>query len=202
MMKEQCYEELLNIKTLYTNDLESASIHYNGYEPTSYEDLNNFFIEYELKERDSIIDFGSGKGRLNFYLNYQFKCNVIGIEMNEDFHKQALINKERYLEKYDIKQDKINFICALAQEYEIKKADNKFYFFNPFSVNIFMQVLDNILGSIYQFKRGADIILFYPADEYIFFLEKYTLFSLVKEVKLSGFKYDKRERFVVYRMDF
>ena len=201
-MKEQCYENLLNIKTLYSNDIESESIHYNGYEPTSYEDLNNFFIEYELKSTDSIIDFGSGKGRLNFYLNYQFKCRVIGIEMNEEFHNQALLNKEHYLEKYDIDEGKVKFLCVLAEEYKIKEEDNKFYFFNPFSVDIFMKVIDNILGSVYQFKRDVEIILFYPADEYVFFLEQYTLFTEVKEVRLKDYKYDKRERFVVYKMGF
>ena len=201
-MKEQYYENLLNIKTAGKQDLEETSIHYNRYEPTNYDWLNDLFKEYKLTESDSVIDFGCGKGRLNFYLNYLFNCEVTGIEMNKYFYKQALSNKKDYIEKHRVKDDKVNFVCTFAQKYEIREKDNKFYFFNPFSVEIFMKVLDNILGSVYEFKRDIELIIFYPSDDYIFFLEQYTVFSLVKEVRLKDFESDGRDRFVIYRMTF
>ena len=201
-MKEQYYENLLSIKTAGKQDLEETSIHYNRYEPTSYEALNTLFEEYKINENDSVIDFGCGKGRLNFYLNHFFRCTVTGIEMNKYFYKQALSNKKDYIEKQKVKEDKVSFVCTFAQEYEIKEEDNKFYFFNPFSVEIFMKVLDNILGSVYEFKRDVELILYYPSDDYIFFLEQYTVFSLVKEVRMDDFKTDSRDRFVVYKMSF
>ena len=201
-MKEQYYENLLNIKTAGKQDLEETSIHYNRYEPTNYEWLNDLFKEYKLCESDSVVDFGCGKGRLNFYLNYLFGCEVTGIEMNKYFYKQALSNKKDYIDKQKVKEDKVNFVCTFAEKYEIKERDNKFYFFNPFSVEIFMKVLDNILGSVYEFKRDVELIIFYPSDDYIFFLEQYTVFSLVKEVRLENFESDGRDRFVIYRMTF
>ncbi|MGL5069553.1 MAG: class I SAM-dependent methyltransferase [Sarcina sp.] len=201
-MKEQYYENLLNIKTSGKQDLEETSIHYNRYEPTNYDWLNDLFKEYKLTESDSVIDFGCGKGRLNFYLNYLFNCEVTGIEMNKYFYKQALSNKKDYIEKHKACEDKVNFVCTFAQKYEIREKDNKFYFFNPFSVEIFMKVLDNILGSVYEFKRDIELIIFYPSDDYIFFLEQYTVFSLVKEVRLKDFESDGRDRFVIYRMTF
>lgn len=120
--------------------------------------------------------------------------------MNHYFYKEALINKENYLEKHNKKQSKINFSCILAEEYKINKEDNKFYFFNPFSVQIFMKVLDNILESVYEYKRDIELILFYPSDDYIFFLENYTFFILSKEIRLKNFETDPRERFLIYKL--
>ncbi|NFO15252.1 methyltransferase [Clostridium botulinum] len=199
-MEEQYYENILNIKTSGKQELEEATRHYNRYEPTDYQALNKLFEEYKLNNTDSVVDFGCGKGRLNFYLNYLFKCNVTGIEMNKYFYKQALINKKYYLEKYNSEEDKINFVCELAEKYEVKTEDNKFYFFNPFSIEIFMKVIDNIIGSVYENKRNIEIILFYPSDDYIFFLEQYTLFIIKKEVRLESFKNDSRDRFVIYQL--
>ncbi|EES50698.1 SAM-dependent methyltransferase [Clostridium botulinum] len=199
-MEEQYYENILNIKTSGKQELEEATRYYNRYEPTDYQALNKLFEEYKLNNTDSVVDFGCGKGRLNFYLNYLFKCNITGIEMNKYFYKQALINKKYYLEKYNIDENKINFVCELAEKYEVKPEDNKFYFFNPFSIEIFMKVIDNIIGSVYENKRNIEIILFYPSDDYIVFLEQYTFFIIKKEVRLENFKNDSRDRFVIYKL--
>lgn len=199
-MKEQDYESLLNIKTSGKQDLDETTMHYNRYEPTDYEALDKLFEEYKIDSKDFVVDFGCGKGRLNFYLNYFYKCNVTGIEMNNYFYKQALNNKKSYLEKYKEDEENINFICTFVEKYNIKEKENKFYFFNPFSVEIFMKVIDNIIGSAYENKRNIEIILFYPSDDYIFFLENYTLFMLEKEIKLDNFKNDSRDRFLVYKL--
>lgn len=199
-MIEQDYEKLLNIKTSGKQDLDEATMHYNRYEPTDYEALDKLFKEYKVDSSDHIVDFGCGKGRLNFYLNYFYKCIVTGIEMNNYFYKQALSNKKFYLEKYKEDEEKINFVCTFAEKYSIAPKDNKFYFFNPFSVEIFMKVIDNIIGSAHDNKRDIEIILFYPSDDYIFFLENYTFFILEKEIRLDNFKNDSRNRFLVYKL--
>ena len=199
-MDEQYYENLLNIKTSGKQDLNETSIHYNRYEPTDYSSLEKFFSEYSLKETDSIIDFGSGKGRLNFFINNKFNAKVTGIEMNTFFYNEALKNKSSYIECSKKYENKISFINCLAEEYSIKDEDNIFYFFNPFSLQIFMKVLENILTSFCKCSRQIDIIIFYPSTDYIFFLENSTLFNLVLELKLDNFKNDPNERFLVYRL--
>lgn len=199
-MNEQYYETLLKIKTSGKQDLDETTIHYNRYEPTDYEALNKLCGKYKFKDSDSVIDFGCGKGRINFYLSHFYSCRVTGIEMNQYFYKQALNNKKSYLEKHKTDEDKINFHCTLAEKYEIQSIDNKFYFFNPFSLEIFMKVIDNILGSVYENKRDIEIILFYPSDDYIFFLENYTFFMQKEEIRLENFKNDCRDRFLVYKL--
>lgn len=199
-MNEQDYETLLNIKTSGKQDLDETSIHYNRYEPTEYSALDKLFKEYKIKSNDSIIDFGCGKGRLNFYINYFFDSNVTGIEMNHYFYEESIHNKTNYLIKHKKNSGNIKFYCCLAEDYNIKPNDNKFYFFNPFSIQIFMKVLENILISVEENKRIVELILYYPSDDYIFFLENYTFFMLVKEVRLENFNSDNRERFLIYRL--
>ena len=202
-MKEKQYEELLNIKTIGGQSWDETKKCYHPYEPTPYFALDKLFENYNISEDDYIIDFGCGKGRLNFYLNYNFNCNALGIEMDKNFYNQCLENKEEYLKKNKKIDDKINFACVLAQEYEIGDKDNKFYFFNPFSVHIFMKVVENILISYENNPRKIDIILYYPSDDYIYYLENFTPFMQSCEVRLDKlFKSDNQERFLVYELSY
>lgn len=198
-MNEQQFDKLLNVKTTGEQKGFLTSLHYHRYEPTPYSALELFFNEYTLTSQDHIVDFGSGKGRLNFYLNYHYNINVSGIEMNEVFYMEALENKQSYLRNFRNRGDKINFYCVLAEEYEIFPHENKFYFFNPFTVQILMTVVKNIMISFEKYQREIDLILYYPSEDYIFYLENQTPFVLVKESNLP--ENNPNERFLVYRLN-
>ncbi|RDY23120.1 methyltransferase [Romboutsia maritimum] len=202
-MKEQNYEKLLNIKTSGEEKWDEKFTHYHPYQPTSYEALDILFKKYKLESSDYIVDFGCGKGRLNFYINYFFKSYVTGIEMNEKFYKEAIDNKNNYVKKNRKDKEKINFLCCFAQEYEITNLDNKFYFFNPFSIQIFIKIIENILVSVEEYERNVQVILYYPSDDYIYYLENNTAFMLLDEVILSDlYKKDNRERFLIYQLSY
>jgi hypothetical protein len=202
-MNEQYYEKLLNIQTLGEQKIFNESIHYNRYEPTAYSALNVLSKNYTFTETDSVVDFGCGKGRLNFYIGHFFQSTVTGIEMNSFFYKEALENKKDYLKKNKKKIDNIQFINCFAEEYNINPSDNKFYFFNPFSVQIFTKIVKNIIISVENYERPVDIILYYPSDDYIYFLENNTPFQLFDEIKLpSLYDKDHRQTFLVYRLDY
>ena len=202
-MNEQYYEKLLNIKTSGEQKIFNESLHYNRYEPTSYSALEILSKQYKFTAEDSIIDFGCGKGRLNFYINHFFDSTVTGIEMNSFFFKEAVDNKRDYLKKHKKKKDKINFLNYFAEEYNINPSDNKFYFFNPFSIQIFIKVIGNILISVEEYERTIDVILYYPSDDYIYFLENNTPFILLNEIKLPYlYDNDPRHSFLVYRLDY
>lgn len=201
-MDKYSFEKLLNIKTTgHQTDYNECS-HYNKYEPTPYSALEILFKSYNINENDKIIDFGCGKGRVNFYANYFYKTRGTGIEMNNHYFAECQKNKNSFLTINRADEQDIDFVNCLAQEYEIEDEDNIFYFFNPFSIQIFMNILENIIASLKRFKRKISIILYYPADEYIFFLETYTSFVLSHEIKLSQYKYDKRERFLIYQFNY
>ncbi|MEH7885765.1 methyltransferase [Bacillus sp. JJ1609] len=199
-MKEHLYDKMLNIRTAGNQAGFHKSLHYHRYEPTPYSALESFFKEYNLNAKDTIVDFGCGKGRLNFFLNYLFNSNVIGIEMNEAFYIEAIENKDRYLKNYNSRAEKIEFVCCLAEEYKIGPTENCFYFFNPFSVQIFISVINNILLSVEENSREVDIILYYPSEDYIYYLESQSPFTMVKEFNLPD--HNPNERFLVYRLSF
>lgn len=202
-MDEKYYEKLLNIKTSGKQKSTNELWHYNIYEPTSYSALELLSKQYNFTSKDSVIDFGCGKGRFNFYINHFFDSTVTGIEMSAFFYKEAMDNKKDYFKKHRRKNDKINFLNCFAEEYKINPLDNKFYFFNPFSVEIFMKVVRNILNSVEEHERTVDIILYYSFEDYIYFLDNNTPFILVKEIKVP-YLYDKtpHNSFLIYRLDY
>lgn len=200
-MREKYYDDLLNIYTRGDQKDYNGSLHYNRYEPTPYSALEILFEQYELKSNDRVVDFGCGKGRLNFYINYRFQSTVVGLEMNENFYEKAIENRKSYLKKAKKGQDKIHFQCCLAEEYFVESQDNRFYFFNPFSLQIFMIVVNNILLSVEQTKRDMEIVLYYPSEDYIYFLNNHPSFQLKQEVILPGlYEQNPNERFMIYQL--
>lgn len=197
-MNEQHFDKLLNIKTTGEQRGFLTSLHYHRYEPTPYSALELFFSEYKLDSHDHVVDFGCGKGRLNYYLNYHFNAFVTGVEMNEAFYMEALENKQNYLKNFRSRANRIVFYCVLAEEYEISAAENKFYFFNPFTIQIMMRVVKNIMISFEKYPREIDLIFYYPSVDYICYLEKQTPFELIHEVNLPD--NNPNERFLVYRL--
>lgn len=200
-MKEPNYDELLNIETEGNQRGYNKSFHYHRYEPTPYQALEKLFAEYKLNSSDHIVDFGCGKGRLNFFIHYLFHATVTGVEMNEQLYEEAMENKARYLKKARENKGGLHFQCCLAEKYEINPLDNRFYFFNPFTIPIFWKIINNILVSVEKFKREVDVILYYPSEDYIYYLENHTLFELIKEIHLPGlYENNTNERLLIYRL--
>jgi SAM-dependent methyltransferase len=200
-MDERFYDAMLNIKTTGDQKGFNQSYHYHRYEPTPYSALKLLFQNYEIKSTDRMVDFGCGKGRLNFYLHYFFNASVVGIEMNRTFYQEAMENKEGYLKKHKNGHGKVYFHHCLAEEYEICSMDNYFYFFNPFSIQIFTRVVNHILESVENEDREITLILFYPSADYIFYLENNTSFQLKEEIILPGkYEHNQNERFLIYRL--
>lgn len=200
-MTEKDYELLLNIETDGTDKYHTSHL-YHRYEPTPYDMLNHLFQSYTLSEGDYVVDYGCGKGRLNFYIQHYFHAHVTGIEMNEIFYNDAMKNKENYFKKHRRPKNSIDFQCCLAEDYPIKSKDNKFYFFNPFSIQIFRKIVENILISMENHPRHVELILYYPSDEYQYFLEHRTAFTLKQEITLPNNNRDYRDRFLIYELTY
>jgi len=200
-MNEKEYDQFLGIKTVGTLELLSQSAHYNRYEATPYQALAALSDEFEFTKKDYVVDYGCGKGRLSFYLHHHFQTSVTGIEMSVRLHQDAHTNFKNYLKTAKQSNDTIKFENCLAQDYEVKSTDHCFYFFNPFSIQIFMKVIENILRSVDSHMRTIDLILYYPTTEYIQFLETRTAFKFLQEVKVSGlYEHNENERFLIFRL--
>jgi len=186
----------LKIETGGIQKDEHHSYFNHKYEPTSYENLDHLFDECPLTSKDSFVDFGCGKGRLNFYVNHRFHCKSVGIELNNTYYKDALENLVSY---QSIHKDYIEFHCMPAQSYLPNGDETFFYFFNPFSVEIFGHVILNIYESLAEHPRECRLILYYPDADYIYYLENNTGLTLEQEIPVSGYSKDCRECFLVYR---
>lgn len=195
------FDKKLGISTAKAETRMDDKKEYNRYEPTPYDALMKLIRYSDIKEDDHIVDIGSGKGRTAFFLNYYTSCRVTSVEIVEEFHNQAIKNYQIYNKNTRMGRDRLFFVNQKAEDYKFSPFENKVYMFNPFSLKIFIKVINNLIESYYESKRRIELILYYPDDDCINYLEEKTLFSHVSDIYLDTFYKDGRERFSIYRLD-
>ena len=195
-MKEKEWEKLLRIKTTGRDDTRSDTFRY-PYEPTSYEVLERLANTGIIGKNNTLLDYGCGKGRVSIFMAYQTKCHSIGIEYDERIYNRALSNKADA-----VSGNKVKFICADAVGFKIPDNVDRFFFFNPFSVEIFKSVLANIIDSHYENQREMLVMCYYPSDEYLMCLSQEYNVTFVEEIDCSDISdgESRREKVVVYRV--
>lgn len=190
-------DQKLGIQTEEIQTDGKDSFHHHRYEPTPYEVLEELFSTYIPSKTDCIVDYGCGLGRLNFYLDSRFSLSSTGVEYSLEYYRRAEENKEHY----NGKRDNITFVHCAAEDYIVSPKETVFYFFNPFSVDIFRRVINQILISWQKAPRTLTLILYYPEDDAIFYLENHTSFQLLDEIAAGEqIRTDRRERFCLYRL--
>lgn len=198
-MNEQQYDKYLNINTVGFQYGFPKLAKYHRYEPTPYSGLDQLFEVYELPKNAHFLDIGCGKGRVPIYVHHRFDIPVTGIEMDQKFFTEAEHNAEHYFKKTKKKHSSIQFLNCLAEAYEITNNDNVFFFFNPFSIHVFRQFMDQVFESLARNPRLVDIILYYPSPEYMQYLQMELALECYLEIKLRHEK-NENERIVVFRM--
>jgi len=184
-MNEHQFDKCLHISTVGEQYGFPKLAHYHRYEPTPYAGLEQLFSEYEMPDHPVFIDMGCGKGRVPIYVHHKFHIPTIGVEMDAGFYAEAENNKKSYLQKKSA-QAPISFIHSIAEDYAIQPCDTVFFFFNPFSINIFRTVIHNIWKSYELHMREIHIILYYPPYDYLQFLHHGTPLELIHEVHLEN----------------
>ena len=196
-MTAKKYDRRLGIRTTGLREW-ADHCHYNRYEATPYRALDRLFRFYKFKKEGRLVDFGCGRGRVAFYVHFKFKMPVVGIEAHDKIFADALDNKARYRLKARDIQAPLRFKYGLAEHYKIKAQDNCFYFFNPFSEQVFKTVAGNIMKAVAQVPRTVDLILYYPQPEYKSILANAGFFRLINKIKMPGGK-DLQKKFLIYR---
>lgn len=161
---EDTWDRLLKIKTTGRDDSEADPYHY-PYEPTPYTVLERMANSGYIGKRNVLIDYGCGKGRVDFFLSYQLRCKTIGVEYDKRLYEIDLRNK-----KAAVSGRTTEFVLANAENYEVPIEADCFYFFNPFSIEILKHVMGRILVSYYQKVREMKLFFYYPSDEYVSYL--------------------------------
>ncbi len=196
MDNENTWDKLLQIKTTGRDD-SNAGQYYYPYEPTPYSVLERLANFGFLRKRDVVLDYGCGKGRIDFFLSYQTKANTIGIEYDERIFQSVLENQ-----KTAVSRGKTEFILAKAEEYEVPLEVNRCYFFNPFSVEILRKVIARIIESYHEKQREILLFFYYPSEQYVSYLMAVDELEFYDEISCSDLfdGNDLRERIVIFSL--
>ena len=191
---ENTWDKLLQIKTSGLDDSNSDQYRY-PYEPTPYCVLERLANSGFIRKRDVVLDYGCGKGRVDFFLAYQAKANTIGIEYDERIYQTVLENQ-----KNAISRTRTEFVLAKAEEYEVPTEVNRFYFFNPFSVELLRKVMARITESYYEDPREILLFFYYPSEEYISYLMTVDELEFYDEIDCGDLfdGNDMRERIMIF----
>ena len=153
-------DRFLKIKTNGRDDSKSNHIYY-PYEATPYCVLQRLANSGYISKKDKIIDFGSGKGRVSFYLAFATKAQMLGVEYDIRLYNSALENHKKC-----ISSPRVEFINCDAKEYVIREDVTGLYFFNPFSIEILKDVLENLYKSKNNNVREIKLFFYYSLQPY------------------------------------
>ena len=194
---ENKWDKLLRIKTTGRDDSNADQYCY-PYEPTPYSVLERLANSGFIRKRDVVLDYGCGKGRVDFFLSYQTRANLIGIEYDERMYQSAIENQ-----KNGISRAKTEFVLMRAETYKVPLEVNRCYFFNPFSVEILRKVMARIMESYYEKPRELFLFFYYPSEEYITYLMTVDELKFYDEINCGDLfdKNDLRERIMIFLLD-
>ncbi len=155
------WDKTLRIRTNGRDDSRADQFRY-PYEPTPYSVLERLVNTGLIRKGNVLLDYGCGKGRVDFFLSRQTRCRAIGIEYDERIWQKAEENRNS-----GSFVDKVSFVCMDAREFNVPVDVDRIYFFNPFSVEILQRVLARIRDSYYESMREILLFFYYPSEEYV-----------------------------------
>lgn len=158
------WDKLLKIKTTGRDDSNSDQFKY-PYEPTPYSVLERLANSGEIRKKNVLLDYGSGKGRVGFFMSYQTRCSSIGIEYDERIFRIAEENKNTA-----VSSGRVHFQMQDARIFTVPEEVDRCFFFNPFSVELLRGVMKRILESWYEAPREILLFFYYPSEEYVSYL--------------------------------
>lgn len=190
------WDKLLKIRTTGRDDSKADQYRY-PYEPTLYSVLERLANSGLIRKNNTLIDYGCGKGRVDYFMAYQTKCKSIGIEYDERIYEKAMTNKETA-----VSSNKVIIELANAEKFEVLESVDKIYFFNPFSVEILQKVIAQILDSYYENIRTIQLFFYYPSDEYISYLMTVDELMYYDEIDCRDLfdGNDSRERIMIFEI--
>ena len=195
-MKEEKWDKLLQIRTTGRDDSHADQYRY-PYEPTPYPVLERLANSGYIRKGNRLLDYGCGKGRVEFFLSWQTRCRSIGIEYDERIYEKAVENQNM-----SSASGRVTFQAVDAGEFPVPESVDRIYFFNPFSLEILQKVISRIRDSYYEAPREILLFFYYPSDEYISFLMTVNELTFYDEID-CGDLYDgkdSRERIVIFKM--
>lgn len=191
---EDKWDRLLQIRTTGRDDTGADQYRY-PYEPTPYPVLERLANSGYTRKGNTLLDYGCGKGRVDFFLSWQLRCRTIGIEYDERIYDKAVENQ-----KTAVSAGRTTFKLTDAEHFAVPESVDRIYFFNPFSLELLRKVLGRILESWYGAPRKILFFFYYPSDEYISYLMTVDELDFLDEIDCRDLfpGDDPRERIVIF----
>lgn len=193
---EEKWDRLLRIRTTGRDDSHADQYRY-PYEPTPYSVLERLAQSGRIRKKQVLLDYGCGKGRVDFFLAYQAGCRSIGIEYDDRIYEKAVENQKAAVSSGRVRMEQAN-----AEMFPVPPEVDRIYFFNPFSVEILQKVMNRILDSYYEQMRPIQLFFYYPSDEYLFYLMTVDELMFEDEIECGDLfpGEDPRERIVIFEL--
>lgn len=191
---EKTWDKLLKIQTTGRDD-SGADRYHHPYEPTPYSVLERLADSGFFGEKDVVLDYGCGKGRVGFFLSHQTGAKTIGIEYDVRIYEDAVENR-----RTAVSGAKPEFVLTRAEEYEVPESVSRCYFFNPFSVEILHKVMARILESYYDHPREVLLFFYYPSEAFVAHLMTVEELEFYDEIECDDLfaGRDFRERILIF----
>lgn len=191
---EDKWDRLLQIRTTGRDDTGADQYRY-PYEPTPYPVLERLANSGYTRKGNTLLDYGCGKGRVDFFLSWQLRCRTIGVEYDERIYDKAVENQ-----KTAVSAGRTTFKLTDAEHFAVPESVDRIYFFNPFSLELLRKVLGRILESWYGAPRKILFFFYYPSDEYISYLMTVDELDFLDEIDCKDLfpGDDPRERIIIF----
>ena len=191
---EDKWDRLLQIWTTGRDDTGADQYRY-PYEPTPYPVLERLANSGYTRKGNTLLDYGCGKGRVDFFLSWQLRCRTIGVEYDERIYDKAVENQ-----KTAVSAERTTFKLTDAEHFAVPESVDRIYFFNPFSLELLRKVFGRILESWYGAPRKILFFFYYPSDEYISYLMTVDELDFLDEIDCRDLfpGDDLRERIIIF----
>ena len=191
---EDKWDRLLQIRTTGRDDTGADQYRY-PYEPTPYPVLERLANSGYTRKGNTLLDYGCGKGRVDFFLSWQLRCRTIGVEYDERIYDKAVENQ-----KTAVSAERTTFKLTDAEHFAVPESVDRIYFFNPISLELLRKVFGRILESWYGAPRKILFFFYYPSDEYISYLMTVDELDFLDEIDCRDLfpGDDPRERIIIF----
>lgn len=158
---ETQWDRLLKIKTTGRDDSHSDQYRY-PYEPTQYCVLERLAHSGLIGKKNVLLDYGTGKGRVCFYLSYQTRCRSIGVEYDEWIFKAAEVNV-----KHAVSGKKLFLNLSVQKIIRYRQRWTDAIFLTVFGRNFAGSCWQEFTESYYENPREILLFFYYPSEEYV-----------------------------------
>ena len=132
---EEKYDRLLHIKTTGRDDSHSDQYCF-PYEPTPYPVLERLANAGYIRKGNTLLDYGCGKGRVDFFLAWQTRCRTIGVEYDE-----RILKKQKKIRKALFRQPGQPFSWPMRKPFRCRSMWTGSIFSIPFLWRFFRRLL-------------------------------------------------------------